>query len=243
MNVLLTRPLVQVQTLESLVTDSGHKSLLFPTLEVKSISAKLKHNQYDVVIFISANAVEHGLALLDQIHSTKIFTVGAATAQKLNDYGISVDDFPKQKPSSEALLALDSVAELQHKKVLIFRGKGGRETLKNGLEKNHNQVEYVEVYDRVTCTLTSDHKTSLNIFLSNNQGVISITSNENLDGLILLASQLNQLDKLKTYSLVVLSQRIEKYALSLGFTQVLITADISDQAIVTVLEGIDTLDK
>ncbi|SHN90145.1 Uroporphyrinogen-III synthase [Bathymodiolus heckerae thiotrophic gill symbiont] len=243
MNVLLIRPLAQVQTLEALVADSGYKPLLFPTLKIKSISAKLKHSQYDVVIFISVNAVEHGLVLLDQIHPAKIFTVGAATAQKLNDYGISVDDFPKEKPSSEALLALNSVSQLRHKKVLIFRGKGGRETLKNGLEKNHNQVEYIEVYDRVVCTLTPDHKTSLNIFLSNNQGVISITSNENLDGLISLATQLNQLDKLKTYLLVVLSQRIEKYALSLGFTQTLITVDISDQAIVTVLEDIDTLDK
>jgi len=33
-NVLLTRPLSQVKTLEGLVVDSGHTPLLFPTLEV-----------------------------------------------------------------------------------------------------------------------------------------------------------------------------------------------------------------
>jgi len=61
--------------------------------------------------------------------------------------------------------------------------------------------------------------------------------------LISLATQLNQLAQLKTYPLIVLSQRIKKYALSLGFEQVLVTADISDQAIVNVLEDIDRLDK
>ena len=243
MNVLLTRPLAQVKALEGLVADSGHTPLLFPTLEVKPIQATLLRNQYDAAIFISANAVEHGLTLFNQVQTNKIFTVGAATAKRLNDYQITVDDFPKEKPSSEALLALKSVSKLHAKNVLIFRGKGGRETLKNGLEKSHNQVEYVEVYDRITCEITPKHKVILNSFLSDNQGVISITSNENLDGLISLATQLNQLAQLKTYPLIVLSQRIKKYALSLGFEQVLVTADISDQAIVNVLEDIDRLDK
>jgi len=99
------------------------------------------------------------------------------------------------------------------------------------------------VYDRITCEITPNHKVIFNSFLSDNQGVISITSNENLDGLISLATQLNQLGQLKTYPLIVLSQRIKKYALSLGFKQVLVTVDISDQAIVSVLEDMDRLDK
>jgi hypothetical protein len=37
--------------------------------------------------------------------------------------------------------------------ILIFRGKGGRETLKQGLERR-NTVEYVEAYQRVVCDAT-----------------------------------------------------------------------------------------
>lgn len=242
MNVLLTRPLAQVKTLESLVNNSGHQSLLFPTLEVQAVDAISQRDQYDAVIFISANAVEYGMKILDEISYSKIFTVGVATAKKLNSYGVAVNDFPKHKPSSEALLALDSVAKLQKKNILIFRGKGGRETLRIGLEKTDNNVEYAEVYDRIICAITPRHKKSLQEFLAIDQGIISVTSNENLDGLIALASQLEGLEQLKTYPLVVLSKRIQDYALSLGFLRVLITADISDQAIVTVLMDMDTLD-
>lgn len=242
MNVLLTRPLTQVKALESLILEKAHQPLLFPTLEVKSISLLAKRNHYDVVIFISANAVEHGLEILNSIEYQYIFTVGAATAKKLNHHGVSVDDFPKEKASSEALLSLESVAKLTSKNVLIFRGKGGRETLKIGLEENHNRVEYVEVYERVVCLTTALHRQSLELFLADNQGVISITSNENMDGLITLVKRFGKLDKIKSYPLIVLSDRIKKHALKLGFNQIRITPDISDQAIVSVLELSDTLD-
>ncbi len=175
------------------------------------------------------------MKILAQISYSSVFAVGAATAKKLNDYNISVDDFPQEKASSEALLSLESVSCLQSKKILIFRGKGGRETLKIGFEKNHNEVEYAQVYDRVVCTLRDLHKQSLKIFLSDSQGFISITSNENLDGLMVLAKQLKHLDSLKNYPLIVLSERIKRYAHSCGFGQVIVTQDISDQAIVSVL--------
>jgi uroporphyrinogen-III synthase len=240
MNVLLTRPLTQVKPLKSLVIDSGHQALLFPTLEVKSIFAKVRRTQYDAIIFISANAVEYGLAILKTLKYSAIFTVGGATAKKLNSYGIAVDDFPRQNASSEALLNLSSIAKITAKNILIFRGKGGRETLKIGLEKNANQVEYVEVYERIICKLSNSHRQILDVFLSA-YGVVSITSYENLDGLILLAKQLKQLKKLKTYPIIALSQRIQKYALSQGFTKVLVADDISNQAIVKAVENIDII--
>jgi len=243
LNILLTRPLAQVKALESMVLEKSHQPLLFPTLEVKSLDATVKHHQYDAVIFISANAVEHGLEILNNIQYEAIFTVGAATAKKLNQYNISVDDFPKEKASSEALLKLDSVVNLSFKKILIFRGRGGRETLRIGLENNNNQVEYVEVYDRVVCKASVLHQQSLDSFLVDNQGVISITSNENLDGLITLSNHFNKLSEITSYPLIVLSERIKQYAQNFGFDQITVTPDISNKAIVSVLELSDTLDK
>jgi len=241
-NVLLTRPLTQVVALEALVADSGHQPLLFPTLEIKALEASIERKQYDAVIFISANAVVHGMKILAQISYSSVFAVGAATAKKLNDYNISVDDFPQEKASSEALLSLESVSCLQNKKILIFRGKGGRETLKIGLEKNLNQVEYAQVYNRIVCTLSTLHKQSLSDFLLDKKGFVSVTSNENLEGLVSLAKQLNALDSLKQYPLIVLSERIKKYAQSLNFKQVIATPNISDQAIASVLGQDNTLD-
>jgi uroporphyrinogen-III synthase len=234
--VLLTRPLTQVAALEALVTNSGHQPLLFPTLEIQALKAKVKCKHYDAVIFISANAVEFGLEILKKITYSAIFTVGVATAKKLNDYHIEVDDFPKKNPSSEALLALDSVSCLRDKKILIFRGRGGRETLRIGFEKNDNTVEYAQVYDRVICSLSEQHQKSLDVFLSGSKGFVSVTSNENLDGLIVLAKQTGQLDSIKNYPLIVLSARTKSYAQTCGFQQIIVTPDISDQAIASVLE-------
>jgi uroporphyrinogen-III synthase len=240
--VLLTRPLTQVKTLESLVIDAGHQPLLFPTLEVIELNATAQRSQYDAVIFISANAVEHGIQILDTISYSKVFAVGAATAKKLNHHHITVDDFPQEKASSESLLNLESVSCLKNKNILIFRGRGGRETLKTGLEKSQNKVEYVQVYSRIICKLSDLHKQSLSDFLLDKKGFVSVTSNENLDGLISLAGQLNDLSSLKQYPLIVLSDRIKKYAQSLGFKQVIITSNISDQAIASVLDRDNTLD-
>jgi uroporphyrinogen-III synthase len=74
----------------------------------------------------------------------------------LNECGFEVDAFPSEKASSEALLALSEVKMLTDKDILIFRGKGGRETLKQGLERR-NTVEYIEAYQRVVCDATPLH--------------------------------------------------------------------------------------
>jgi uroporphyrinogen-III synthase len=39
---------------------------------------------------------------------------------------------------------------LTDKDILIFRGKGGRETLREGLER-HNTVEYIEAAKNLHC--------------------------------------------------------------------------------------------
>ena len=52
MNILLTRPLLQVNALQSMVNDSGHQSILFPTLEIKALNATPLHQQYNAVILL-----------------------------------------------------------------------------------------------------------------------------------------------------------------------------------------------
>jgi Uroporphyrinogen-III synthase len=84
LNVLLTRPFSQVKPLESLVNERGHQALLFPTLRIEALKSAPLKERYDVVIFISANAVEYGLEALSSLdhRHDKIFAVGAVTAKK-----------------------------------------------------------------------------------------------------------------------------------------------------------------
>ncbi|MCS5592735.1 MAG: uroporphyrinogen-III synthase [Gammaproteobacteria bacterium] len=232
--------------------ESGHQPILFPTLEVKPLDGAPLHAHYDAVIFISANAVEYGVDMLKTLNlkGAQIFAVGGATAKCIVQQGFKVDAFPQNNASSEALLALEAVAQLKNQRILIFRGKGGRETLKEGLSKQNNQIEYVEVYERVECKATQLHRDSL-LRLSNNQDfIITITSVESLSAMMNLIREvdINLLNKLLKAPLITLSDRIGVFAKSVDFSQIYVAEEPNDSAIVAKIQQIklekyNTLDK
>jgi len=223
------------------VNECGHQALLFPTLKIEALKGSPLKERYDAVIFISANAVEYGLEALSSLdhRHDKIFAVGAATAKKLNDYGFKVDAFPQTKASSESLLAMPEVSELSDKDILIFRGKGGRETLREGLGKN-NIVEYIEVYERTQCKIVAFHQTSLTQFLQSDQGVITITSVENLSTLMAMVEKIDvgALESIKQYPLAVLSERIKTYAQSVGFNKIEVAPQTNDEGLIQAIKSI-----
>ena len=147
--ILVTRPLAQVDKLQILLKEAGLDYALFPAFEIKKLMPKLPSASYDVIIFISVNAVIYAHEYLPQLlaRDQKIFAVGPTTADKLMAVGVQVDAHPKKNASSEALLELDECQSIINKRVLIVRGRGGVETLKNELESS-NQVDYLEVYVR-----------------------------------------------------------------------------------------------
>jgi len=78
------------------------------------------------------------------------FTVGAATAQILDDYALRVF-FPEQGDDSEALLELPQLQEAisgYDPKVLIMRGEDGRELLAERLRERGVVVDYLALYRR-----------------------------------------------------------------------------------------------
>ena len=250
MKVLLTRTLSQVQPLQTLLNGQGYEPILFPTLEIKPFNNKPLKTNYDVLIFISVNALEYGLKVLKTLdyQSTKIFAVGVATARKLNGYGFKVDAFPSEKASSEALLAMDELQALNNQTVLIFRGKGGRETLKQGLSKN-NEVEYIEVYQRVQCNIIPLHQDSLTEFLQSDKGIVTATSVENLSALMSIVEKINidVVEIIKCYPIAVLSERIKIVAQSIGFNRIEVATKTRDKGLLKAIQSIsqnaDILDK
>ena len=80
--VLLTRPLSQVGNLQSLLEDSDSDSdldyVLFPALEINKIDTVAPSESYDVIIFISVNAVIYAEEYFSQllVEPLKVFAVG-----------------------------------------------------------------------------------------------------------------------------------------------------------------------
>ena len=236
--LLITRPLAQTRGLKILLKEASINYALFPAFEVKKNPIKAISQAYDIIIFISTNAVNYAEDYFNQLFvgTYKIFAVGPITAQRLAEKNIKVDCFPKKNASSSELLLMKECAELTRQKVLIVRGKGGSETLKNYLSKL-NQVDYLEVYDRIPCEFTKLHSDSINIFMDSSKGVLMASSKENLSNTVRLLGAYNSnfLDEIKSKKMIVYSDRIKDYALKLGFINIKVTSNPSDKDLINEL--------
>ena len=236
--ILITRPLAQTENLKMLLDESDIEYVFFPSFEVKKINTEVLSKNYDVIIFISVNAVNYAEDYFKKLFASsfKVFAVGPVTAKRLIDKNIKVDCFPKVNASSKELLSMQECSELIDKKILIVRGKGGSETLKNNLKKL-NQVDYLEVYERLPCELTKLHTESIEVFLNSPKGVLMASSNESLSNIVRLLN-LDSPDNFKNFKsrkLIVFSQKIRVLAESLGFENIQVTLNPSDQDLINEL--------
>ncbi|TPG87356.1 uroporphyrinogen-III synthase [Pseudomonas mandelii] len=159
--LLLTRPADESVALSSLLAEKGIFSSSLPLLEIEPIPASDTMRdviqglgRYCAVIVVSKPAARIAVDLLDRYRPQpprlKWFSVGAATAQILEDRGLDIS-FPVDGDDSEALLELPQLREAIARpgpRVLIMRGEGGRELLAERLRELGASVEYLELYRR-----------------------------------------------------------------------------------------------
>ena len=159
--LLLTRPADESAALSSLLAEKGIFSSSLPLLEIEPIPASDTMREmiqgldrYCAVIVVSKPAARIAVDLLDRYRPQplrlKWFSVGAATAQILEDRGLDIS-FPVDGDDSEALLELPQLREAISRpdaRVLIFRGEGGRELLAERLREQGASVDYLELYRR-----------------------------------------------------------------------------------------------
>ncbi len=221
MQVLLTRPITQNQQLTKLISDAGYKVLLFPSLKIEALHPRLSGTNFDWIIFISINAASYAKSYITKLNltSSTVATVGSATKNYLNSVGVKVNIYPDSDASSKSLLEMEATQGLTAKNVLIIRGEGGLETLKTQLVKQGNTVEYLEVYRRVCADLSDLHQQSLQKFLAQEDGIITIFSADSLFSFIKLVNKIGQhlLAPLLDYPLILFSNRIVEQAKKAGF--------------------------
>ncbi|BBP73613.1 uroporphyrinogen III methyltransferase [Pseudomonas sp. Seg1] len=159
--LLLTRPADDCAALAATLAAEGVSSSCLPLLEIAPLPVSDKICQAiarlpscSAVIVVSKPAARIAVELLDaqglQSLAMPWFSVGAATAQILQDRGLDAH-FPDGGDDSEALLQLPSLREAVTQpgsQVLILRGVGGRELLAERLRELGASVEYLELYRR-----------------------------------------------------------------------------------------------
>lgn len=223
--VLVTRPRQQAERLCQLIEARGGRAIVFPVLEIigledSSPACKLieRLDEFDFAIFVSANAVQMAAPMLavraDFPAWLKVAVIGKRTAEELHAQGLRVDIVPEEGFTSEALLALPEMHDMQGKNVVIFRGAGGRELLGETLTRRGATVSYAEVYRRVRPE--GESIVLAKILEENNRLVIVVTSNEGLQNLYEMAGVQGQ-PLLRQALLVVMSKRNAELAHSMGF--------------------------
>jgi uroporphyrinogen-III synthase len=157
---VLTRPRAQSLALIAPLEAAGARVLLCPSLDIvpvapegASAAALETLPRAKFALFVSANAVLHGLAAARNRGpwpgNLAVAAVGEATAAALREAGIVNVVAPSGRADSEALLALPQLQAVRGAPIIVFRGVGGREHLRSVLEARGANVAYVECYRRV----------------------------------------------------------------------------------------------
>ena len=236
-HIAITRPAEQAKKLAELITNAGGTPILFPLIEITPLAdyalfdaALSQIEDYDWAIFISSNAVQNGMPRLLKKgipKNLKFAAIGAITAKELASFGAKHVLFPTEKSDSEALLALPEM--FKAKKVMIFRGVGGREILAETLKARGATVTFAECYQRTNpqknCEVLAQLYTEKKL-----HGIV-VTSSEAMRHLIDLAGDE---DWLKNTPIFVNHARVAEQPLALGLT-VHVAETAGDEAMLTTI--------
>jgi uroporphyrinogen-III synthase len=193
----------------------------------------LQLDQFQHIIFISTNAVAFGMEWINQYWpqlplGMHWHGIGKKTIAALAQAGAPViesalaDNGPMD---SEALLADLQLCNLTQQKILIVRGVGGRETLREQLQQRGAKVSYIECYQRQRV----DRPVGEIAELIRQHGInsICVNSGESLQHLCYLVGP-ETLPAIKKLLLVTPGERVAEIARQLQFEQIAVASNASD---------------
>ena len=168
MRVIVTRPAAQatpwVQSLQQhgLAAQALPLIEIAPALDTAAVTAAwLRLAEARLVMFVSANAVEHFFALRPRDAAwptgTQAASPGPGTTRALRDAGVPLPQIVEPAPDSpqfdsEALWQTLRHQDWQGAAVQVVRGDGGRDWLADTLREHGAQVGFVSAYRRTAPT-------------------------------------------------------------------------------------------
>jgi uroporphyrinogen-III synthase len=192
--ILITRPARQAAGLAQKIAALGGRAVVFPAIAILPpgdpaplACAHAALADYDIAIFVSANAAEYGAPDPRRWPATlAVFAPGPGTAEALAAVGIGGARVPATTFDSDGLLALPELERPAGKRVLIFRGDGGREQLGDALRARGARVDHVSCYRRAR---PASGAGLAEAFVEGRIDAVTITSGEGLDNLWALTTE------------------------------------------------------
>jgi uroporphyrinogen-III synthase len=230
-HVVVTRPAGQAAHLATALAGQGAIPVFYPVLEILDIEdpspvldVAIRLDSFDLAVFVSPNAIEKALGLILSRRSwppgLRVAALGKSSERELARNGIKDVISPLLRFDSEALLELPELTDVNHKRVIIFRGDGGRELLGDTLKARGATVEYVTCYRRARPQL--DPAPLLKLWEEGRLDAVTLTSSEGLRNFHDMLGRLGQAWLKKTPAFVP-HARIAEQAQILGLTKVIPT--------------------
>ena len=145
-----------------LLESYGATTLRLPAVEIKPLKDRRVTAEqlgvlenFDVILFTSANAVRFGVSFLDQKRDLTLAALGPATSRALNQAGYRVAIQPGESFDSEGLLSHPRLEHVAGHRILIIKGTHGRDLLQQELTGRGATVVCAEVYERVPATFSA----------------------------------------------------------------------------------------
>jgi uroporphyrinogen-III synthase len=237
---MVTRPAHQAAHLCEIISMAGGNAIALPAVAIeepedpssaRTLVARLK--EFDIAVFVSANAAEKGMALIHQQGGLpshiKLAAVGQRSAEALERHGAKIAIQAVPPYNSESLLANAELHSVKGKSILIFRGSGGRELLAETLRQRGAHVVYAEVYRR----MKPDARLADRLAQAGEIDIVVVTSQDGLRNLMEMANMAGRSRWLLDKPLAAISRRVAQLASELGFSHPALVADqASDEALV-----------
>ena len=243
--IVVTRPETVADKLIKQLEEHGAKVVHFPVIaispakETDRVLAQARSlSTYDMAIFISRNAAIFGSALIKQVSdwppATQIIAIGEGTAQQLLKLGLSTDIVSKGIANSENLLKSPAMNSVAGKRILIFRGNGGKELLADNLRNRGASVDYLECYERKRPD--NDAEILSDLWHRGEMSGIILTSSEGLHNLYQMVKK-RDLIHLNTTPLYVISSTMVELCGKLGYklTPILMPSAANEDVLQSVL--------
>lgn len=195
-----------------------------PALELQPFtpSSVPRAADYDLLVFVSRYAVQRyvelaasaGQGILEWPSHTLAGTVGASSAQAVMDAGVPQGNVvhPPEgtlRQDSEALLSMLDGRGESLRRVLIVRGRQGRDWLASTLSARGAHVDLLPVYERVPAIWTAESEARLAVALRKpQQCIFLLTSSEGVQAMALRLQACGLLADWSKSAFVLIHERI-----------------------------------
>ncbi|HLA33280.1 MAG TPA: uroporphyrinogen-III synthase [Rhodocyclaceae bacterium] len=230
-HIVVTRPIDQAGHLTGALDAIGAIPVLYPVMEIRELAdptllleTAIRLDSYDMAVFVSPNAIEKALRVILSRRAwpahLRVAALGQSSRRELERHGIVDVVSPEQRFDSEALLELPELQAVAGRRIVVFRGDGGRELLGDTLKARGATVDFVSCYHR-TCP-KRDPGPLFELWETGRLDAVTLTSSEGLRNFNQMIGRLGQA-WLKKTPVFVPHARIAEQAHALGMTRVVAT--------------------